>query len=55
MKKAIFPIEVELGYETIEERDKKVNIIKDLLTEIIKSKDKYNDIKKLNKYLSIIK
>jgi hypothetical protein len=55
MKKAIFPIEVELWYETIEERDAKINILKEFLTEIIKSKDRFNDMKKLQKYLSIIK
>ncbi len=55
MKKAIFPIDVELWYETPEERDAKVKVIKELLTAIIKSKDKFNDMKKLNNYLAIIK
>lgn len=55
MKKAILPIDVELWYETPEERDAKVEVIKTLLTEITKSKDKFNDMKKINNYLAIIK
>lgn len=55
MKKAIFPIDVEIGYKTEEEKKKKLDVITKLLTAIVKSKDKYNDVNQLNKYLSVIK
>lgn len=55
MKKAIFPIDVEIGYNEIHERDEKVNLIKELLTFVTKSDDKVNDLKKMNRYFSILK
>ena len=55
MKTAILPIDVEIWYENEKEKNYKINVIKDLLTEITKSDDKVNDMKKLHKYLSIIK
>jgi len=55
MKTVVLPIDVELAYENEEDKNNKINVIKDLLTEITRSKDKVNDMKKLNSYLSIIK
>jgi len=55
MQKVIFPIDVELVYESEEEKNEKLEVINTLLLEITKSKDRFSDIKKLNKFLSIIK
>ena len=55
MNKIILPIDVEIWYINEKDKTEKIEVIKNLLIEITRSKDKINDIKKLNKYLSIIK
>lgn len=55
MNKVTLPIDVEIWYIDEKDKNEKVEIIKTLLTEITRSEDKVNDIKRLNSYLSIIK
>jgi len=55
MKKVILPIDVEIWYTNENEKNEKIEIIKDLLTTITKSNNKLSTWRRLKRYLSIVR
>lgn len=55
MNNTIFQIDVDIHHKTDAERDEKIWVVTELLTEIMKSKEGTNDMKRINRFLAIIK